>query len=158
MARSKEDSQGFQFELRMAWQGPARTGPMLSKFFARSPPLACGLAALAPDFAPKLCVTSGSRNKISLKFKNAISNRTFQNGRPGRYRKLKRNTKKTTKHAHPQARERTPRHRSFPEITAVPAPSEDVLANSRTRKTAQQMTKLRSLHILHVSPRKSKTL
>ena len=49
-------------------------------------------------------VTSSSRNKTSLNFKKfAISNRTIQNGRPGRYRKSKRNTKKKpTKHPQPE--------------------------------------------------------
>ena len=53
----------------------------------------------------------------------------------------------------PTARERTPRHRSIPEI----APSKDVPANSKTRRMAQNMKKLRSLHGLQVPPRKSKT-
>ena len=98
-------------------------------------------------------VTSGSRNKISLKFKKcAISNMSIQNGGPGRYRKSQRNTKKTPP---PTAQERTLRHRSIPGI-AVESP-EDVPANSRTRGMAQKMKKLRSLHSLHVPPRKSKT-
>ena len=58
--------------------------------------------------------TSGSRNKISLKFKKcAISNKSIQNGGPGRCRKSQRNTKKTPP---PTAGERTPRHRSILEI------------------------------------------
>ena len=35
--------------------GPASAGPLRAKFFALSSPLACGFAALAPNFAPKLC-------------------------------------------------------------------------------------------------------
>ena len=33
----------------------ASAGPLRAKFFARSPPLACGSATLAPNFPPKLC-------------------------------------------------------------------------------------------------------
>ena len=62
---------------------------------------------------PELHVTSGSRNKISLKC--AITNKSIQNGRPGRYRKLQRNKRKPTTHPHPQP-EKTPRQRSIPEI------------------------------------------
>ena len=43
-------------------------------------------------------VTSGSENKISLKFKKcAILNKSIQNGQPGRYRKTQRNTKERKK-------------------------------------------------------------
>ena len=39
----------------------------------------------------------------------------------------------------------------------VPSPSNDVPATSETRRLAQEMKKLRSLHILHVPPSRSKT-
>ena len=72
--------------------------------------------------------------------------------------KIVKEAEKRTKNTHP-VRERTPHHRSIPEINrrVVPSPSEDVPANSRTRRMAQEMKKLRSLHILHVPPRESKT-
>ena len=55
--------------------------------------------------------------------------------------------------------ERAPRHRSmYPRNRrAVPSPSEDVPATSRTQRMAQEMKKLRSLHILHVPHSRSET-
>ena len=79
-----------------------------------------------------------------------------QDGRLDRFWKLKRMMEIVQKN--PQSpREDTseqkyPRHRRV-----VPTPSEDVPAASRNRRMAQEMKKLRSLHILHVPPSRSKT-
>ena len=54
----------------------------------------------------------------------------------------------------PIARERTSRHRS---ILGGATPSEDVQANSRTRRMTQKMKNLRSLNVLHVPPCKPET-
>ena len=45
----------FKSIFKLLGLGPASAGPLRAKFFARSSPLACGFAALAPNFAPKLC-------------------------------------------------------------------------------------------------------
>ena len=45
----------FKSIYKLLCLGPASAGPLCAKFFARSSPLACGFAALAPNFAPKLC-------------------------------------------------------------------------------------------------------
>ena len=65
--------------------------------------------------------------------------------------------KKRTKNTPPSPRENTPPLKYPRNRRAVPSPSEDVPANSRTRRMAQKMKKLRSLHSLHVPPRKPKT-
>ena len=67
-------------------------------------------------------ITSGSRNKISLKFKKcAISNKSIQMaelaGTENRKEKRKNKQKTPT-----PARERTPRHRSIPEIAVGAIP------------------------------------
>ena len=62
-------------------------------------------------------VTSGSRNKISLKFKKcAISNKSIQNGQHGRFRKTKKKQKKAQRTPHPtqmckRQAEKSPRRR-----------------------------------------------
>ena len=54
-------------------------------------------------------------------------------------------------------RENTP-PKNYPRNRRVePSPSEDVPATSGTRKMAQEMKKLRSLHILHVPVSRSET-
>ena len=45
----------FKSIFKLLGLGPASAGPLRAKFFARNSPLACGFAALAPNFAPKLC-------------------------------------------------------------------------------------------------------
>ena len=45
----------FKSIFKLLGLGPASAGPLRANFFARSSPLACGFAALAPNFAPKLC-------------------------------------------------------------------------------------------------------
>ena len=51
----KRSTRAFKSIFKLLGWGPASAGPLRAKFFARSPPLACGFAALAPEFAPKLC-------------------------------------------------------------------------------------------------------
>ena len=51
----KRSIRAFKSIFKLLGWGPASAGHLRAKFFARSPPLACGLAALTPDFAPKLC-------------------------------------------------------------------------------------------------------
>ena len=48
-------TRAFKSIFKLLGWGPASAGPLREKFFAPSPPLACGFAALAPNFAPKLC-------------------------------------------------------------------------------------------------------
>ena len=57
----------------------------------------------------------------------------------------------------PTAQEKTPATEVAPKLPCGAIPSEDVPANRRTRRIAQKMKKLRSLHSLHVPPCKSKT-
>ena len=45
----------FKSMFKLLGWGPASAGPLRETFFERSSPLACGSAALAPNFAPKLC-------------------------------------------------------------------------------------------------------
>ena len=45
----------FKSIFKLLGLGPASSGPLRAKFFAQSSPLTCGFAALAPNFAPKLC-------------------------------------------------------------------------------------------------------
>ena len=105
-----------------------------------------------------LFVTSGSRcNKISVKnSKCAVSNKHIQDGRPGRYGNRRRSEKTQKRHPHP-AREKPPCNRIIPKIAVWchllrKTPS----ATSGTRRMAQEMKKLRSLHILHVPPSRPK--
>ena len=51
----KRSSRAFKSIFKLLGWVSARAGSLRSKFFARSPALVCGVAALAPDFAPKLC-------------------------------------------------------------------------------------------------------
>ena len=53
----------------------------------------------------------------------------------------------------PSPRENTPTWRYPRNCRVVPSPSEDIAANSRTRRMAREMRKLRSLHTLHMPPR-----
>ena len=51
----KKSIRAFKSVFKLLGWGPASAGTLRALFFARSSPLACGFAALAPDFAPKLC-------------------------------------------------------------------------------------------------------
>ena len=51
----KRSTGTFKSIFKLLGWGPASAGPLPAQFFARNPLLACGFAALAPDFAPKLC-------------------------------------------------------------------------------------------------------
>ena len=103
-------------------------------------------------------VTSGSGKKVSLKFKKCvISNKSILNGRPGRYRKSQMNTKKNKKTSHTQPERDHTAIEVSPKSSSGAISSEDVPANSRTRKNGPKMKKHRSLHDLHVPPRKSMT-
>ena len=51
----KRRTRAFKSIFKLLGWGPASAGPLRAKFFARSPLLAFGFAALAPDFATKLC-------------------------------------------------------------------------------------------------------
>ena len=66
--------------------------------------------------------------------------------------------KRTKKHhPHTQPEREHPAIEVSPKSPCGAIPSEDVPATSRTRRMAQEMEKLRSLHILHVPPSRSKT-
>ena len=69
-------------------------------------------------------------------------------------KKMQKNAQKTPP---PSPRKNTPPKKYPRNRRVVPSPSEDVPATSGTRKMAQNMKKLRSLHILHVPPTRSKT-
>ena len=45
----------FKSTFKQLGSGPASAGPLRARFFARSFPLACGFAALAPNCARKRC-------------------------------------------------------------------------------------------------------
>ena len=64
----KRSIRAFKSIFKLLGWGPASAGPLRAKFFARSPSLACGFAALAPDFAPTLC-TRGVSGCSSACFK-----------------------------------------------------------------------------------------
>ena len=64
----KRTIRAFKSIFKLLGWGPASAGPLRAKFFAGSPPLACGFAALAPDFAPTLC-TRGVSGCSSACFK-----------------------------------------------------------------------------------------
>ena len=64
---------------------------------------------------------------------------------------------KTKKTEHPQPERDHPDIEVSPKLPCGTDPSQDVPANNKTRRMAQEIKKLRSLHILHVPPRKSKT-
>ena len=105
---------------------------------------------------PEIHVTSSKRrHKNSMKC--AIAKFLNQDGRPDRYWKLKRMMENSANHPPPYPRENTPSQKYPRNRRVVPSPSEDVPAASRTRRMAQEMKKLRSLHILHVPPSRSKT-
>ena len=65
--------------------------------------------------------------------------------------------KERTKNTPTQPEREHPAIEVSPNCRVVPSPSEDVPATSRTRRMAQEMKKLRSLHTLHVPASRSKT-
>ena len=98
--------------------------------------------------------SSKRRHKNSMKC--AIAKFLNQDGRPDRYWKLK-TMMENSANTPPYPRENSPSQKYPRNRRVVPSPSEDVPAASRTRRMAQEMKKLRSLHILHVPPSRSKT-
>ena len=103
----------------------------------------------APEYC-SLCNVQQSENesyKISMKIRKVRFKMADPAGTKNRRRCRK--THKITP---------TQPQREQPALEVSPkSPSEDVPATSRTRKMAQKMKKLRSLHILHVPPSRSKT-
>ena len=87
----------------------------------------------------------------------AIAKFLNQDGRPDMCWKLKRMMENSAKAPPPSPRENTPPQKYPRNRRVVPSPSEDVPAASRTRRMAQELKKLRSLHNLHVPPSRSKT-
>ena len=106
-------------------------------------------------------VTSGSRNRISLKFKTcAISNKSIQNGRPGRYRKTKKKLKKAqrTPPPHPDVQKtsrKEPQKKQKAENSSV-VPSQPNKCLGRLEKDVQPINGLhRELQNPHERPRKT---
>ena len=91
------------------------------------------------------------------KFRSKIRNVRFKMADPAGTENRKRSRKTHKKTPPPSPRENTPPRKYPRNRRVVPSPSEDVPAASRTRRMAKEMKKLRSLHILHVPPSRSKT-
>ena len=102
----------------------------------------------------KECFKCNVQHPIA-KFRSNIRNVRFKMADPAGTENCKR-SKKRTKNT-PSPRENTPPRKYPRNRRVVPSPSEDVPAASRTRRMAKEMKKLRSLHILHVPPSRSKT-
>ena len=111
------------------------------------------------SFSP--LVTSGSRKKISLKFKKCgVSNKSIQNGRPGRYRKTKQKQKKAHRTPPPDPNVQTtsrkePQKKEKADNSSV-VPSQLKKCLGRLEKDVQPINGLyRELQNPHERPRKT---